>query len=42
MLIHAGDHVDTLTSELGIVAGTTSENLYLTADSNVDIYSNRQ
>ena len=42
MLLHAGDNMDTLTTELGIVAGTTVENLYLTADSDVRIISNRQ
>ncbi len=42
MLLHAGDNGTGLVTDLGIVAGSTGETLYLTADSSVRIISNRQ
>ena len=37
LILHAGDHEDGLPGDLGIVAGTIDEHLYLTADTHVYI-----
>jgi hypothetical protein len=42
MLLHAGDNAATIETGLGIVAGTTIENLHLTADANVTILPGQQ
>ncbi|MEX2410707.1 MAG: hypothetical protein WD607_04925, partial [Candidatus Paceibacterota bacterium] len=42
MILHAGDNGNSLVSDLGITSGTTSENLYATADAGVYVITNRQ
>ncbi|MEE8599056.1 MAG: hypothetical protein V3S69_06055, partial [Dehalococcoidales bacterium] len=42
LLLHAGDNITAMLSDLGITATDTKENIYLTADGFIDVWSNRQ
>jgi hypothetical protein len=42
VIMHAGDNGLSLITDLGIVAGTTAENFYVTSDGSVYVITNRQ